>query len=418
MKMKRGFRFLSLLIIVVFFQNYLSIATSQQDIVKPCISPIITPSPVTNVDKISAPSHHIFGNEQVLNETLDVICKQYSVQGCSIAAFAGKEIVYTHSYGNARPEQPADENTKYRIASISKAVTATLAMKLEEDGKLSLDYDIAQIHPKLQNPFYPDETTTLKMLMTHTSGIIDGSGYNSAIHRSVFPSLDVVLQKNNFSGHRPGERYVYSNFGMGLVCAAIEQVTQQHFFKYAQDVLFEPLGIDAGFLINQIEDKNSIAALGSVDPLSWGNMAAAYQKIPLGQMYLLGQGELYISARDLAQIAIILAGDGSCIPAGSSQTFSFLNPETLEKMHTPLVYDPETNTTRGLALQMTEDIIDGVTFWGHQGNAYGVISCMFYDRESQKGIVFLTNNANQMRAENKIYAVNDAVVKAIWQYLE
>ena len=61
--------------------------------------------------------------------------------------------------------------------------------------------------------------------------------------------------------------------------------------------------------------------------------------------------------------------------------------------------------------------IDGTTLWGHQGNAYGVVSCLFYDRDTRKGVVFLNNRASQMRTESKVYAVNDAVVKAIWQYL-
>ena len=121
----------------------------------------------------------------------------------------GEEIVYTHSYGIARGNQPADDNTKYRIASISKAVTAALAMHPVDQGKLSLEDHLASIHPALQNPAYPDDPATLQMLLTHTSGIIDGAGYNRAISRGIFPSLDVVMQSNNFSGSRPGERYSY-----------------------------------------------------------------------------------------------------------------------------------------------------------------------------------------------------------------
>ena len=66
---------------------------------------------------------------------------------------------------------------------------------------------------------------------------------------------------------------------------------------------------------------------------------------------------------------------------------------------------------------MSDDIIDGVQLWGHQGNAYGVISCMFYDRESQKGVVFLTNNASSARAPSKVYAVNDAIIKSVWEFI-
>lgn len=399
----------------------MSLPTLQETVPQQLSASLAAPSlpvsaPAAEEELPAAPTHRIDGNQDALNEQLDTLFQQYGVKGCSVAAFEGEEIVYTHSYGIARGNQPADENTKYRIASISKAVTATLAMHLVDQGKLSLGDELASIHPALQNPAYPDDPATLQMLLTHTSGIIDGAGYNRAISRGIFPSLDVVMQSNNFSGSRPGERYSYSNFGLGLVCAAIEQATGVPFRDYAKSELFDPLGLDAGFMTNDIDDPQTIAALGSVDPLSWGDMEKAYSQIPLGQMYLLGQGELYISAVDLAKIGMILAGDGSFLDS-DSQRVQFLSQQALEQMHTPLVYDPQTNTTRGLAVQMTEDILDGTTLWGHQGNAYGVISCLFYDRDTRKGVVFLNNRASQMRTESKVYAVNDAVVKAIWQYL-
>lgn len=420
--MKKAGRLAAVLAAVLLALPFLALPTLQETVpvdlspVQPAAESIAVSAQPVSLP--AAPTNHIAGNEDKLDAALDEICQQYGVKACSAAAFEGEQIVYTHSYGKARGDTPADENTKYRVASISKAVTAMLAMHLVDEGKLSLDMDIADIHPDLQNPYYPDSTTTLEMLLTHTSGIVDGAGYNWAISQSVFPSLDQVLQYSNFSGSAPGEQYAYTNFGMGLVSAAIEYATGQPFRSYAQQVLFEPLGLDAGFLTDDIDDPQTIAVLGSVDPLDWGKMEKAYARIPVGQMYLLGQGELYISAKDLARIAMILAGDGSFLPAGSDTRQTFLSAETLEEMHTPKVYDEATNTTRGLALQMSDEIVDGVTLWGHQGNAYGVISCLFYDRESHKGLAFLTSSASQMRAENKIYAVNDAAVRAVWEYLQ
>lgn len=287
----------------------MSLPTLQETVPQQLSASLAAPSlpvsaPAAEEELPATPTHRIDGNQDALNEQLDTLFQQYGVKGCSVAAFEGEEIVYTHSYGIARGNQPADENTKYRIASISKAVTATLAMHLVDQGKLSLGDELASIHPALQNPAYPDDPATLQMLLTHTSGIIDGAGYNRAISRGIFPSLDVVMQSNNFSGSRPGERYSYSNFGLGLVCAAIEQATGVPFRDYAKSELFDPLGLDAGFMTNDIDDPQTIAALGSVDPLSWGD-----------------------------------------------------------------------------------------------------------------GVVFLNNRASQMRTESKVYAVNDAVVKAIWQYL-
>lgn len=228
----------------------MSLPTLQETVPQQLSASLAAPSlpvsaPAAEEELPAAPTHRIDGNQDALNEQLDTLFQQYGVKGCSVAAFEGEEIVYTHSYGIARGNQPADENTKYRIASISKAVTATLAMHLVDQGKLSLGDELASIHPALQNPAYPDDPATLQMLLTHTSGIIDGAGYNRAISRGIFPSLDVVMQSNNFSGSRPGERYSYSNFGLGLVCAAIEQATGVPFRDYAKSELFDPLGLDA-----------------------------------------------------------------------------------------------------------------------------------------------------------------------------
>ncbi|WP_312640902.1 serine hydrolase [Hydrogenoanaerobacterium sp.] len=362
----------------------------------------------------------IANNKAELDLAINRISEQYGVKGCSIAVWEHDTIVYSHSYGVASIRQmqqnavkkPASQSTKYRVASISKVVTTMLAMTLQEQGKLSLDMDIAAlVNENLQNSFYPDDNATIEMLMTHTSGIIDGAGYTRALNMTPFPSLDVVLQRNNFSGSKPGTAYSYSNFGMGLVAGAVEKLSGKHFYDYARDTLFEPLGADAAFITDYIKDKDSIAAFSSTDPLSWGSMAELYGQIPLGQMYLLGQGELYISADDLARIGIILSGDGTY------EGKRYLKQETLKNIHTPRVYDSVTNVTRGLAVQISPDIIEGVTLYGHQGNAYGAISCLFYDPVTKRGAVFLTNGASAKRAESQIYAVNDAIVKQIWQYL-
>ena len=113
----------------------MSLPTLQETVPQQLSASLAAPSlpvsaPAAEEELPAAPTHRIDGNQDALNEQLDTLIQQYGVKGCSVAAFEGEEIVYTHSYGIARGNQPADENTKYRIASISKAVTATLAMHL------------------------------------------------------------------------------------------------------------------------------------------------------------------------------------------------------------------------------------------------------------------------------------------------
>ena len=355
-------------------------------------------------------------NCDAVDNAVDKIAKAYGAMGCSVAAFEKDRIVYTHSYGTARYDintaTPACEDTKYRVASISKLVTTVLAMKLVDEGKLNLEDDIAElVNPALKNPYYPESKTTIEMLMTHTSGIVDGGGWEYANSHIPFPSLDKVIKHGIFSGERPGEKYCYSNIGIGLISGAVEQASGKRFYDYANDALFEPMGIDAGYMTDYIDDRGNIAELREADPLSWGEMKPYYDtNIPLGQMYLLGQGELYISAPDLARIAMILAGDGTY------EGERYLTQESIDNIHTEHSYDPATNVTRGLTVQITSDIVEGVTLYGHQGNAYGAISCVFYDVEAECGIVFLSNGASSKRTENNIYGINDAIINELWKY--
>ena len=366
-------------------------------------------------------------NRDAVNKAVEKIAETYGVTGCSVVAFEKGSIVYTYSCGTARSnglikdgknwiytnkKTPASDDTKYRAASVSKLVTTVLAMQLADEGKLSLEDDIAElINPNLRNPYYPETKTTIEMLMTHTSGIVDGRGWEYASSRVPFPSLDKVIERGIFSGDRPGEKYSYSNLGMGLVSGAVEQASGKRFYDYANDALFEPMGIDAAYMTDYIEDRGNIAELRGADPLSWGKMEPYYTaNIPLGQMYLLGQGELYISAPDLAKIAMILAGDGTYCGR------RYLSMESIESIHTKRSYDPETNVSRGLTVQIASDIVEGVTLYGHQGNAYGAISCVFYDPETECGIVFLSNGAGSERAGNYIYSINDSVINELWKY--
>lgn len=390
-----------------------------------------TPVPSTPAEKPPVVyTNTMIQNRVEIDAQLAKIIQSYGVLGCGVVAFEHDSIVYSNAGGYARRQfapftledgtveyrvvssQKATTATKYRIASISKLVTVVLAMQLVEQGKLSLKDDVAlTIHEKLRNPSYPQIPTTLEMLMTHTSGIVDGAGYNYALNTVPFPPLDAVLARNNFTGEEPGTAYHYSNFGMGLVSAAIEKASGRYFYDYARDALFTPLGVDAAYITDYIQNQALIASFQWEDPLSWGSMKYLYGQIPQGQMYLLGHGELYISAEDLAKIAIILAGDGTY------QGKRYLTQESVDNIHQKRVYDPVTNVSRGLAVQISPDIVEGVTLYGHQGNAYGAISCMFYDPITERGVVLLTNGASSARVESQVYAMNDAVVKLLWKYL-
>jgi CubicO group peptidase (beta-lactamase class C family) len=356
------------------------------------------------------------GQEDLLNGLLDTICESHAVTGMSVAAFERDRIFYRHSYGIANREAnlPADSTTKYRIASISKMVTAMLTLMLAESSDFDIDEDLRLRIPTLYNPYFPDTPITTRQLMLHTAGFQDGAGYQNAISYGRFPPLSTVLNGGGvWTGIAPGREYVYTNFGAGLMAGAIESVTGERFYDYAKDKLFDPLGIDAGYSVSLIEDKAAIASIyegntRTVAPSQWSNMSAAYAGIPLGEMYLLGQGELVISAEDLAKIGMILAGDGSY------EGKTYLTPETLALMNSIQFTDETQNITRGLGTMVVSELIPGTQLYGHQGNAYGMIAGLFYDPIRHTGVVFLSNGCYGVKDAQGIYSINRAVINAIW----
>lgn len=128
------------------------------------------------------------------------------------------------------------------------------------------------------------------MLLTHTSGIIDGAGYNRAISRGIFPSLDVVMQSNNFSAAAPVNATAIPTSVWDWSALLLNRRPVSPFGTTPKVSCSTRWGWTPVFMTNDIDDPQTIAALGSVDPLSWGDMEKAYSQIPLGQMYLLGQG--------------------------------------------------------------------------------------------------------------------------------
>lgn len=349
--------------------------------------------------------------KEALNETLAGIAEEYNVTGMSLAVFQDQDIVYQYANGLARKEEeiPATTETIYRTASIAKIVTSLLVMTLEEKKLLKLEDSVSKLLGINVDLEGHENEITVQQLMTHTSGIADTTAYYDALDEDPYPSLEGLLESGSIhTGAAPGQQYSYSSLSIGLLCAVIEKVSGKKFYQYAEDTLFKPLGIDAGFYTNLIEDTDKLANIYMGGSLSLRfvdspAMAARYREIPLGQMYLLGHGNLYIKAKDLAKIGILLAGDGTY------QGKKILEPATVKKMNQVVYQEEEDSIYRGLGLQITRDVIPGVTLYGHQGNAYGMVGCLFYDPTKKMGISFLTNGCRIKQNDAGIYTINQAI---------
>lgn len=100
--------------------------------------------------------------------------------GMSVLAICDDSVVYSGSFGTADYARKISvtDSTMYKIASISKTVTATALMILFDHKQFKLDDDISDILGyKVRNPHFPDVVITPRMLLSHTSSLQDGTGY-------------------------------------------------------------------------------------------------------------------------------------------------------------------------------------------------------------------------------------------------
>lgn len=159
---------------------------------------------------------------------------------------------------------PVHADTLYRIASVSKLMTALGVMRLVEAGRLALDADVSQyLGFSLRNPHYPARPITLRTLMSHTASLRDDAGYSwpcaTSLASIVVPGAPGYGSGAMWAGGAdsapsdpaidlgPGAFFTYCNLGWGLVGTIMEAASGERFDLLMRRLLLAPLGIEGGY---------------------------------------------------------------------------------------------------------------------------------------------------------------------------
>ena len=187
--------------------------------------------------------------------TLEHVMQKFRVPGVSIAVVRDFKIHWAKAYGVADVEtgQPVDVNTAFQAASISKPLTAIAAVKLAQDGRLSLDDDVNNILKSWKVP--PSEWTraqpvTPRSLFSHTSGSDDGFGFPGYDPSAPMPTLVQVIRGDKPSNvgsvtfsRPPYQGMKYSGGGTVIMQVALTDLTGQPFADFMQATVLGPLGM-------------------------------------------------------------------------------------------------------------------------------------------------------------------------------
>jgi CubicO group peptidase (beta-lactamase class C family) len=393
--------------------------------------------------------------DAALTAGLQTIANDEALAGMSVIAIRGDSIAYQGYFGkrNIASDLPVNANTRYRIASISKSISAVALMKLYEQNLFQLDDDVSSyLGFTLRNPNFPSDKITFRMLLSHKSSIQDGTGYNgflSATSALTPPPISQLLTPtgtyytaNMFRTERPGTYFNYSNVQFGVIGTLVEKISNQRFDIYVRQNILQPLGITGSFNIDDIAaDINDLATLYRRVSNVWTPQADNFNGVaPTPRnysTYTIGsnglvfgpQGNLRISARELAIFTSMISRNGISLSG-----VRILNDSTVRRMRNPeYTYTNAASGNNyyglfrrwGLGLQIStanptnDQVFAGKIMWGHTGEAYGLISDTFIDTATKTGVVFITNGkfGSYTSCNTAFYCVEEKVFNAVNTFL-
>ncbi|MEM9406402.1 MAG: serine hydrolase domain-containing protein [Acidobacteriota bacterium] len=168
---------------------------------------------------------------------------EWQVPGGVVAVFREGQLTYAAAHGVARRTtgEPVDfETTSFRLASLSKPVTAIAALRLVERGELDLHAPVHDDYPSL----HLDPRLTLAHLLTHTGGFEDKFLRRLQRDPANLPDLRSYLEQDMpRASYPPGTVSIYSNHGMALAGLVVADAVDRSFPEAAEALVFEPLGM-------------------------------------------------------------------------------------------------------------------------------------------------------------------------------
>ena len=348
---------------------------------------------------------------------LHTIMRNFKTSGAAVVVAKDGEIVYEYYYGYAdkKSKKPITDSTYFRLASVTKLVTAIRTMQLVEQGALDLDRDIsAYLGYDIRNPYHRKTPITLRMLMTHTSSLNPYGGYFDETRTlSSLIAFDRT-KRSNWYNEVPGTKYRYSNYGAGIIGSIIESVTDNNIDDNLQENVFYPLNISASYSAGLLPDSENVATLyntdGKIDKSREDSLGKVWDTgVDPDTHYRITIGSLWMRAEDLSRIGMLLC-NGGCwngVTLLQQETVAMMMDEQRGKGGITA------NTPYGLCVHHERTLVHGKTLYGHQGLCNGILVNLYYDPETRFVFVFCSNGCHN-RLDNRVGKLTRRVFAVVW----
>lgn len=209
-----------------------------------------------------------------LEKTVNTFLKNWSVAGASVAIAKDGRLVYARGFGYAdtTTKEETQPFNKFRIASVSKLVTAVAIMKLNEEGKLSLSDKVFGPDGILNDPYFDNPkdkrvySITVEHLLSHEGGWTQRYGdqmfmptviaHSMGVKAPVDTKTIVRYALNKSLHYTPGKGRSYSNLGYAILGLIVEKVSGMSYQDYCTKEILQPIGVyDMAIAGNLKSDK-------------------------------------------------------------------------------------------------------------------------------------------------------------------
>ncbi|MBL4678383.1 MAG: beta-lactamase family protein [Mucilaginibacter sp.] len=265
--------------------------------------------------------------DKKIDEFMQHLHKVSGFNGNVLVAKKGK-IVYEGAFGwaNHLTRDSLKLGSQFELASVTKTMTGTAIMQLWERGKIKLDQDVRDFFPD-----FPYEGVTIRLLLTHRSGMMNYVYFVDNIYRTQHlnqkkgltnkEAMDLIAKYKPARFNKPNASFLYNNSNFMVLGAIIEKVTGQSYADYMKENIFKPAGMTHTAVYSKaVYDKIPVDVVGH-DRNSW--------KYSVAQNFLdgpVGDKGIYSTVADLFVFDQALKAGKLIKPATQDSAYTAHNP--------------------------------------------------------------------------------------------
>ncbi|HOY77486.1 MAG TPA: serine hydrolase domain-containing protein [Hyphomonadaceae bacterium] len=309
----------------------------------------------------------------------------YNVPGVSIAIIKDGKIDWQKAYGvlEAGAPTPVNTDTLFQAGSISKPTAVIAALRMVEQGQLSLDAPINDFLKSWKlpdNAFTQKQPVTPRLIMSHGAGLtVHGfPGYEAGAPLPTIPQILDGQPPANTAAVRvdklPGESWRYSGGGTTILQLAMTDVSGKDFPTLTHDLVLAPAGMTRSSYVNPLPEANraNAATAHHGDGTSVAGHAHIYPE--------MAAAGLWTTPGDLARLALTVVADAR------GDKDALLGPEITRQMLTTQI------GTWGLGFEL-DQMSDGQVF-SHGGSDEGFEAFLYAYTDGHGGAAIMTNGQN------------------------